>query len=228
MSLILNIDTATQKGSICLARDGKSIALLQNSEQKDHAAWIHTAIQNLLQHANCSLQDLQAVAVTEGPGSYTGLRVAMSTAKGICYALRVPLITENTLRVMASASVESRHVTSNLNKVLHCPMIDARRMEVFTAMYNSSLVEVIPASALILTSDSFLQQLENNAVIFSGDGSHKFQTVVDHPDAIFADIDFSATHLAEISNVKYSRNEFVDVAYAEPLYLKEFYTVPKK
>ena len=228
MSLILNIDTATQHGSICIARDCKCTALLQNPEQKDHAAWIHPAIQHLLRYANCTLQDLQAVAVTEGPGSYTGLRVAMSTAKGLCYALRIPLITENTLRVMASASVQSRNVTGNLSEVLHCPMIDARRMEVFTAIYHSSLVEIMPASALVLTTERFLQQLEKNTIIFSGDGSQKFRTLVDHPHAVFADIEFNSTHLAGISNMKFSRNEFVDVAYAEPLYLKEFYTVPKK
>ena len=228
MSLILNIDTSTQHGSICIARDGNNIAILQNPEQKDHAAWLHPAIQNLLHQADCTVNDLQAVAVTSGPGSYTGLRVAMSTAKGLCFALRIPMIAENTLCVMAFASVQSRNGNGDLDEVLHCPMIDARRMEVFTALYNSSLVEIMPASALVLTRDSFSQELENNTILFSGNGSEKFRTLVDHPHAIFVSIHFNASHLAVLSNKKFLRNEFVDVAYAEPLYLKEFYTVPKK
>jgi tRNA threonylcarbamoyladenosine biosynthesis protein TsaB len=228
MPLILNIDTSTQHGSTCIARDGNCMALLQNPEQKDHAAWIHPAIQELLKHANCTLSDLQAVAVTAGPGSYTGLRVAMATAKGLCYALRIPMITENTLRVMAFVSVEYRSAIHHLNEALHCPMIDARRMEVFTALYNSSLVEIMQPAALVLTPDSFIKELETNTIIFSGDGSKKFRVLMNHPHAIFEDFQFNATHLAVLSNMKFLNSEFVEVAYAEPLYLKEFYTVPKK
>ena len=228
MSLILNIDTATHHGSICVAHGGNSMALLRNSEQKDHAAWIHPAIQNSLQQANCTLHDLQAVAVTAGPGSYTGLRVAMSTAKGLCYALNIPLITENTLRVMAFASIRSWERNAYPEKALYCPMIDARRMEVFSALYNFDLIERLPPTALVLAVDSFHQQLENDTIVFSGDGSLKFRKLTNHQRAIFSDTDFDANHLAVLSEIKFSRNDFVDIAYAEPLYLKEFYTVSKK
>ena len=121
MSLILNIDTSTENASICIARDGDSISALENADQKDHASWIHPAIESLLHQARCTIHDLKAVAVTAGPGSYTGLRVAMATAKGLCYALNIPLITENTLRVMALAVKQSLKEGMQTENILFCP-----------------------------------------------------------------------------------------------------------
>src|SRR5687768_16657946 len=118
MALILNIDTSTEKASICIAYNSESISFLENHEQKDHASWIHPSIDKLLQQADCTFHDLKAIAVTAGPGSYTGLRVAMSTAKGICYALNIPLITENTLRVMALASKQANDRKGQREKIL--------------------------------------------------------------------------------------------------------------
>src|ERR1700758_4691343 len=132
MALILNIDTATAKASICLALDGKTLALAENWTQNEHAAWLHSAIEQMMQQTGYRLRDLQAVAVTAGPGSYTGLRVGMAAAKGFCFALDIPLIAEDTLRTMAFAAKEQLPGTDLL-----CPMIDARRMEVFTAVYQN-------------------------------------------------------------------------------------------
>ncbi len=228
MSLILNIDTSTEKASISIADHGNSISVAQNAEQKDHASWIHPAIASLLNQARCTIHDLEAVAVTAGPGSYTGLRVAMATAKGLCYALSIPLIRENTLRVMALAAKESLEKKIITENILFCPMIDARRMEVFTALFNPGLKEIIKSSAQVLQHELFLQYLSLNKIVFSGSGSKKFQQLVAHDNAIFSDISFSATQLAVLANNKFINGDFEDIAYAEPLYLKEFYTVPKK
>jgi tRNA threonylcarbamoyladenosine biosynthesis protein TsaB len=228
MSLILNIDTSTENASVCIARDGNSIALSENANQKNHAAWIHPAIEQLLMRAECTIHDLEAVAVTAGPGSYTGLRVAMATAKGLCYALNIPLITENTLRVMALALKRAYYGETNIEKVLFCPMIDARRMEVFTALFNPALEEVMESKALILNHDLFSEYLSGHEIIFSGNGVKKFRQFASHPHAIFFEIQFSAEQLAVLSNKKFANQKFDDIAYAEPLYLKEFYTVAKK
>ena len=228
MSLILNIDTSTERASICVAEEGRAIVSLENHQQKDHASWIHPAIDKLLQQANCSFHDLKAIAVTAGPGSYTGLRVAMATAKGFCYILNIPLITENTLRVMALASKQANDRKGQREKILFCPMIDARRMEVFTSLFKPDLQEVMHSTALVLENDTFSEYLENHEIIFSGSGSIKFRKLVLHPNAVFSDVHFSARQLAELSNEKFIKNQFTDIAYAEPLYLKEFYTVSKK
>ena len=228
MSLILNLDTSTDKASICITSDGKVIALVQNHQQKDHASWIHSAINEVLKQAKYDVQDLEAVAVTAGPGSYTGLRVGLATAKGICYALNIPLITENTLRVMALAIRQAYPETNGADKRLFCPMIDARRMEVFTALFTSDLTEEISSTALVVEQTTFADYLSTHEIIFSGSGSTKFQQLVSHPNAVFSEIQFSAEHLALLSHQKFLEREFADVAYSEPLYLKEFYTVRQK
>jgi tRNA threonylcarbamoyladenosine biosynthesis protein TsaB len=228
MSLILNIDTASENASICLAREGVCITFLENGEQKDHAAWIHPAIEKLLMDAGSTISEVDAVAVTSGPGSYTGLRVGMSTAKGLCYALDIPLITENTLRVMALATrqaIEDRHDVENF---LFCPMIDARRMEVFTGLFSYTLEEVVLSSAMILSIESFSDQLAGRKIVFSGNGTGKFKQLVAHHHAMFLEVHHSAQQLAFLSNQKFINREFADVAYVEPLYLKEFYTISKK
>lgn len=167
MALILNIDTSSDTASICVAKDGVSVAFIGNAEQRDHAAWIHPAIEQLLQQVSCTLNDLKAVAVTEGPGSYTGLRVSMSSAKGLCYTLKIPFITENTLRVMALSMQQGIPVEEkDEENVLLCPMLDARRMEVFTALFNSTLDEVVQSTALILDSQTFSEYLSNHNILF--------------------------------------------------------------
>ena len=228
MSLILNIDTSTENATLCIADEGVSISSSQNTNQKDHASWIHPAIEDLLRGASSSLSDLKAVAVTAGPGSYTGLRVAMATAKGLCYVLNIPLITENTLRVIALAMKQSVTDNSGHGNILFCPMIDARRMEVFTGIFNWNLEEVVESSAVLLHPELFADHLSRSKIFLSGNGAHKFQQLISYPNANFLNVTSSATQLAVLAHKKFTDGEIDDVAYAEPLYLKEFYTVSKK
>ncbi|HLY69169.1 MAG TPA: tRNA (adenosine(37)-N6)-threonylcarbamoyltransferase complex dimerization subunit type 1 TsaB, partial [Puia sp.] len=167
MSLILNIDTAGDTASICLAKNGEILALLHNTNQQDHAAWLHTAIDQMMQNAKHEFRDLSAVAISAGPGSYTGLRVGMAAVKGFCYALHIPLITESTLALMAfAASLQLKN-----KKAFLCPMIDARRNEVFTALFTSDLEEIAPATAMILDEQSFSDYFSNNTIAFFGSGA---------------------------------------------------------
>lgn len=217
MSLILNIDTAVQTASICLSQDGENIGLKINPSQKDQAAWLHVAISELLQQHDLSLHNLDAVAVSAGPGSYTGLRVGMATGKGLCYALKLPFITVNTLQMMAAAALDEP-------TDLLCPMIDARRMEVFTATYNKSLTEVITPNNTILT-EAFLEDLLGKYTItFFGNGSNKLSKLINSKNAIFKDLNANAGHLGKLSNTSFIQKNFSDLAYSEPFYGKEFYS----
>ncbi len=223
MSLILNIDTSTETAGISLAEDGKELASARNGNQQDHAAWLHQAIKKLLNDTAHTLQQLDAVAITEGPGSYTGLRVGMAAAKGFCYSLNIPLITENTLKTMAQAA------KSTSSAELICPMIDARRMEVFTAIYNPELQELMPASALVLDEYSFSEFLSGHTVLFTGNGSPKWRKVNRSASAFFGDPQpYLSTSLAYLSYQKFKQKQFTDIIYSEPFYLKGFYTHSKK
>jgi len=223
MALLLNIDTATETGSIALSDGDTIIEIMINEDQKDHAAWIHNAINELMKNAGRTLNQLEAIAVTAGPGSYTGLRVGMATAKGLCYVLRIPLITESTLKVMARAAVEN--APKNL---WFCPMIDARRMEVFTAVYDEQLNEILKPQPMVLDEGSFSALLSQNHILFFGSGNSKFKNIVQSSHASFADVRYTAKHLAYLAQTSFSGNNFTDPAYAEPAYLKEFYTHTKK
>ena len=223
MALILNIDTATEEAGICLAADGEVVAMAVNPEQKDHASWLHTAIEKIMRDAGTRINDLQAVAVTAGPGSYTGLRVGMAAAKGFCYALNIPLITENTLKVMAMAARDN--VSSER---LLCPMIDARRMEVFTAVYRNDMEEVAPTAAMIIDEHSFSTILASNDVSFFGGGSYKCKPIITAPSAAFIEINYHAGYLGILSFLRYLQREFTGLAYSEPAYTKEFYTHTRK
>jgi tRNA threonylcarbamoyladenosine biosynthesis protein TsaB len=224
MALILNIDTATEAASICLSKDGEQLLLLQNNDQKDHAAWIHTAIDQMMGNAGYRMNDLDATAVVAGPGSYTGLRVGMATAKGLCYALGIPLITESSLKLMAFAAREQ----SGDPGFFLCPMIDARRMEVFTALYDTKLEELIPATAMILDQNSFSTPLESGKIRFFGNGSGKWQNLSISPNAFFAELPSNAGFLGILSDKKFIQHQFTDIIYSEPVYTKEFYTHTKK
>jgi len=232
MSLILNIDTATEQASVCIAKDGEPIVTRTNADQKDHATWIQMAISELIKEATLTMQDLAAVAVTEGPGSYTGLRVGMATAKGLCYALQIPLITVSTLKAMAYGAKMQWLPLSNVNnneKVLLCPMIDARRMEVFTAVYDEALHEIIPPNALILDAFSFKEALNNERLLCFGNGAFKWKNISRYPNVLFIEekIDI-AKPLAKLASGLHLKGIFADLAYAEPVYIKEFYSYTKK
>jgi tRNA threonylcarbamoyladenosine biosynthesis protein TsaB len=242
MALIVNIDTAVEIASICLAKDGEVLSIAKNvredsfgESQKDHAAWLHVAIKEIFEKNNLELRSADAIAVTGGPGSYTGLRIGMATAKGICYALNKPLITLNTLLVMANAakkvhkdSPKESFVTLGEIADLLCPMIDARRMEVFTAIYTRDLKLVKEPAAITLTENSFDEYLSNNNICFFGNGSNKFKAIKKHEKGFFSDIKTDALSMIILSEKSFAEKEFADLAYAEPLYLKEFYTPSKR
>ena len=220
MALILHIDTAVDTASVCVAQDGKKLSIAKNEKQKDHAAWLHITIKEGFEKNNLEIKSVDAIAVTSGPGSYTGLRIGMATAKGICYALNKPLITLNTLLVMAYAAKDE-------NADLFCPMIDARRMEVFTAIYTKDLRTIREPAAIELNEKSFDDELKSNSICFFGNGSDKFRSIIKHPQAFFSDIKMDAASMISLSERKFAEKDFADLAYAEPLYLKEFYTTQR-
>lgn len=216
MALILNIDTSAENASISLSEQQHCLCLLSNTGQKEHAAWLHVAIRQALVYAGKKIEHLDAVALTAGPGSYTGLRIGMAAAKGLCYALNIPVIAISTLEAMAS--VGTRADTGYI-----CPMIDARRMEVFTALYNHELHPLIPPCAMILNKDSFAGHLQDDKIFFYGSGSHKFRTIIHHENAVFTEIPFNAEKLIPLSYKLFINKQFASLAYLEPLYLKEYY-----
>lgn len=228
MSLILNIDTATETAHVSIAKDGIVIRSYHNGSQKDHASFLQPALQQLAKDTAVSLKDINAIAVTAGPGSYTGLRVGMASAKGLCYALNKPLILLNTLEVLTASAMRQLRGQQISNSVLLCPMIDARRMEVFTAVYDPELSVIVPPLALILEEQSFKEQLKNTRVIFFGNGSPKWNILCKDPNASFETVTIQPEAMADLSGLFFSREQFSDLAYSEPFYLKEFQTVIKK
>ena len=221
MSYILHIDTAVQSASICISDKDSITYSAINPSQKDHASWLHQQIRNGLSEKHLLLDQLEAIAVSAGPGSYTGLRVGMATAKGLCYALNIPLILVNTLQLMANAAKE--HAIKLL-----CPMIDARRMEVFTAIFDHSMKEVEPYKNVILDQDSFYPLLDKHEILFFGNGSTKFQSITSHPNAVFAKIEAQAAHMPELVYPRFVKRDFANLAYAEPFYGKDFHSVAKQ
>ncbi len=222
MSLILNIDTSGAVASVSIASEGKLLGIKENDAQSEHASFLQPAIKQLLNDLHININAVDAVAVVNGPGSYTGLRVGLASAKGICYALNKPLITIGTLPLMAQAAL-GHILPENQSTVLLCPMIDARRQEVFTAIYNASMEIILPAQAHILYDDSFVATLLQNKIMFFGNGAAKFEMITKHANAMFAGVYSNSAALCHLSNVSFMIKDFTPLAYCEPLYLKEFY-----
>lgn len=220
MALLLNIDTAGETATITIAEKEEVIGCIENANQKDHAAFLHTAIQQLLQNAEVPMNKVDAIAVAAGPGSYTGLRVGMASAKGLCYALDLPLITINTLEILAMASIDQIRDPD----ALYCPMIDARRMEVFTAVYDCRLKEILSPSSLILNDLLFKELLESTRIYFSGSGSLKWGGLLKDKNGVMVKTGNTALAMAALAFKNYQSKNFADLAYTSPLYLKEFYT----
>lgn len=223
MSLILNIDTATEIAQVSIARDGVVLKDAINKDAKEHAAFVQPAIKSIMATAGITLTEIDAIAVMAGPGSYTGLRVGMASAKGLCYALNKPLLAINTLESIAMAAVMEGGLDE---KKLLCPMIDARRSEVFTAIYDHSLNVLLVPEALILDENSYAAFLDKHPVVFFGNGSDKWKTICMHANAEFQCVNIDSAAMAFLSFKKYSADDrhFSDPAYLEPLYIKEFYT----
>lgn len=222
MSYIINIETATKNCSVAIAKDGSTILCKESHEAGfSHSEKLHVFIEECLQELQLASKDLEAVAVSQGPGSYTGLRIGVSAAKGLCFALDIPLIAIDTLKVIASQLTISEGVI--------IPMIDARRMEVYSAIFNSKLEKIREVKAEILTEKSFLENSET--LHFVGDCAEKSKTVLTNQNFVFHDeIVFpSAKEMSALSFKKFQEKDFEDVAYFEPYYLKDFMiTVSKK
>lgn len=222
MSYILNIETATKNCSVALAKDGQIILCKEIAEEGySHAERLHVFIEEIIQEAGITLKELSAIAVSQGPGSYTGLRIGVSAAKGLCYALDIPLIAVDTLQTLASQV--------SFSDGLIVPMIDARRMEVYSAIFSSTLEKKREILAEIVTENSFEDIQEK--VYFVGDSNEKCKTVLSKENFVFLDdIKYpSAKEMGALSFEKYKKSDTVDVAYFEPYYLKDFLiTTPKK
>jgi len=232
MALILNIETSTEVCSVALARDGVVIHSRENLTGQNHAMLVTVFIEELLAESNLAMEQLDAVAVSGGPGSYTGLRIGVSVAKGICYASRLPLISITSLEAMAHHVIHDpdHYQLPKTNNVLFCPMIDARRMEVYTAFYDKEGRQVRDIQADIIDHQSYLPFLENNLVLFFGNGSAKCREAINHPNAIFINgIITRAENMIPLSERDFQLKKFVDIAYYEPFYLKDFIaTIPVK
>lgn len=218
MAYILSIETATKVCSVAIHFEGKIISVIQNHTDKSHAERINTLIENVLVESKITLKDIQAVAISAGPGSYTGLRIASSLAKGLCYALKIPLIAVDTLQSMALAICSDGFYS--------CPMLDARRMEVYCAIYNHKNQLVVPTKAKVIDEQSFLNILQDNKILFFGDGAAKCQSIITHPNASYMqNIYPNAMQIGILAYQRYLSSQFEDLTYFEPHYLKEFYTV---
>ncbi|RZL02352.1 MAG: tRNA (adenosine(37)-N6)-threonylcarbamoyltransferase complex dimerization subunit type 1 TsaB [Pedobacter sp.] len=225
MALILQIETATQVCSAALSLNGETIALKELQANNIHAGSLTLFIQEVMASAGYSYSDLDAIAVSKGPGSYTGLRIGVSTAKGLCFALDKPLIGIGTLGMMAKGFLKANPSYTGLI----CPMIDARRMEVFTSLFDNSVSTIEPVSAKIIDEQSFKDELSRSTITFIGDGAEKCNAALSHPNAFFSAENFnSAGNMSELSFEAFSNQNFEDLAYFEPFYLKDFVlTTPK-
>lgn len=226
MALILQIETSTTVCSVALSENGKCIALKELNERNIHASSITVFIEEVMKIANRKFAELNAVAIAMGPGSYTGLRIGVSTAKGLCYALNIPLIAINTLEMMVEG-----YLTENKNfDGLVVPMLDARRMEVFAGVWKNATTVIAPTAAVLLDENTFENYLNNQKLVFIGDGAPKFFEVMKHENAKFDFKNYnSAAYLSSLAYQKFNDSKFEDVAYFEPFYLKDFMvTTPKK
>lgn len=217
--MILSIETATTVGSVALHQDGKLLGSYELHIDKSHSAAITQLIEHLVNMSGGTMQDLTGVALSKGPGSYTGLRIGTSTAKGLCYGLDIPLIAINTLEAMAF------HVSRFIQnpKSLLCPMIDARRMEVYTAYYDAEMMELKATHAKIIDEVSFQEELTLGDVVLFGNGAAKCKTVLKHANLqVIEGIVPHAKEIGVLAHQKFVNEEFEDVAYFEPFYLKDF------
>ena len=223
MSIILNIDTSIETASVSIAKDGAIIASVKNAIQKEHAGFLHIAIRDLLLQSSLELKQMDAIAVTIGPGSYTGLRVGMASAKGLCYALNKPFITIGTLNALTVAAInKTKEDTPGYD--LFCPMIDARRLEVYTAVFDKDMNEIIAPCAMVLNNNSFEDLLKNNNILFVGSGAKKWSNLIESAKASFLNEIDASNAISNLSYTKLKHKDFTDLSYSEPLYVKDFFS----
>ncbi len=229
MPRILQLETATAICSVSLAENGVVTGLEESEEKNNHASRLHVFIDRLLQQKGIDYPDLDAIAVSMGPGSYTGLRIGVAAAKGFGFALDIPVIAVNTLQSMTEHYICKFEFKAS-EDALFCPMIDARRMEVYTALYDRNLTVIKPVTAMILDENAFREELRKHKIHFFGDGADKFRKLSGgHPKSQFRD-DFSTSSrgLTRPALEAYNARQFIDLAYFEPYYLKDFVAGPAK
>ncbi|VAV85638.1 tRNA threonylcarbamoyladenosine biosynthesis protein TsaB [hydrothermal vent metagenome] len=222
MAIILNIETSTTNCSVSLSKEGEILVLKEDNNNKySHAERLHSYIDEVLIEAKIPLSNLDAISISKGPGSYTGLRIGVSAAKGLCFAIDKPLISVATLEALAhQIKIEEGVIVS---------MLDARRMEVYSAVFNTEFQQIRDTQAQILDKQSFKDYLEEGKVYFIGNGVEKTKTLISHPNAVFIDNKLpSANEMSTLSYKKFKENSFEDVAYFEPYYLKDFVALQPK
>ncbi len=222
MALLLHIESATTNCSVALSKNGKTIALKEDARNGySHAEKLHVYINEVLEQANINREHLDGIVVSKGPGSYTGLRIGVSAAKGLAYALEKPLLSVSTLEVLAQqVAIEEGVIVA---------LLDARRMEVYAAVFDKNYNQIRSTEAQILDETAFRDYLENGKVYFVGNGVEKTKTVIAHPNAVFIEDKLpSANNMGGIANEKYKKSDTEDVAYFEPFYLKDFVALKPK
>jgi tRNA threonylcarbamoyladenosine biosynthesis protein TsaB len=222
MAIILYLETATRVCSVALAKGENLLSLRETSVSNSHSELITVFIQEVLAEAGLTINQVDAVAVSKGPGSYTGLRIGVSTAKGICYALGKPLISVGTLEAMAYGAILNHHEIDS--ETLICPMLDARRMEVYYAVFDRDLHEIKTDRASVITEDYFSEILKTSKLLLLGDGAEKCRPLFINQVAIniIPGFSISARYMIKPGLKKYNHHQFEDVAYFEPFYLKDF------
>ncbi len=224
MALILNIETSGEICSVALVKDAQTVALEEIHKANMHSELLTVFVEKVFKKAGTTANALDAVAVSKGPGSYTGLRIGVSACKGIAYAKSIPMIGINTLKAMAWGMLQKiKSENKPTDNILLCPMTDARRMEVYSAFYNSNLDEIKTVSADIIDENSYADFLSNHKLVFFGSGAEKCSNTIVHENAVFRnDFALSAKLLAALSEQAFQARQFEDTAYFEPFYLKNF------
>jgi tRNA threonylcarbamoyladenosine biosynthesis protein TsaB len=227
MAYILCIETATSICSVALSFENSLIAIRESDTKNAHSSLVTQFILDVVEESKISINQLDAIAISKGPGSYTGLRIGVSSAKGLCYALEKPLISISTPRSMASGMIQKinkKFPTISVDNILLCPMIDARRMEVYDALYDLDNREVRAIEAEIIEKGSFDNYLKNFIIYFFGDGSVKCKNLLGHKKNARFDVQIlpSASYMIPIAHERFTSGNFEDVAYFEPFYLKDF------
>lgn len=223
MALILSIESSTKVCSVAIHDHGILVGILELHQENVHSQKLMMLVKDLLERSGLKPSELQAVAVSSGPGSYTGLRIGVSIAKGLAFAHELPLIGVDTIEAMAH---QVKDFTRDSDVII--PMIDARRMEVYMAVYDAELRILEPLEPRIIESNPFLEYLEKSRVFFLGDGVEKLKAILDHPNSVFLEKLNSASSVGELAFRKYQENKFEDIAYFEPNYLKEFRVIASK
>ena len=230
MALILCIETGTDICSVGLSRDGELVSLRESDEGRDHAKRVGVFVDELLRETGIAPDELDAIAVGMGPGSYTGLRIGVSFAKGMCYGLQIPLVAVGSLDALAEVAIEDNEAgildVKDWNDAVLCPMVDARRMEVYTRLFNAAGEPLSEVSAEIVTEESFAEWRKDRQLVIFGNGAAKCREIL--PDATYVNITPSARGLARLAEQRLQEGKTEDIAYFEPFYPKDFIVIPSK